>query len=143
MQYTTDELNSILIDHAKWLKGDGGRKASFCKADLCDADLSGANLSGVDLSGADLTGTKLSGVVLPVSDPRGYVALALRQNGEWLIQSGNRHLSIGGARAYWGEFYTGRASIAAQYLMAIDWLEQHGAPEYLEAHPDAAESNAA
>ena len=45
-----DELNSVIENHKKWLKGEGGYRA----------DLSGANLSGADLSCADLRDADLN-----------------------------------------------------------------------------------
>ena len=49
-----EELKTILDDHAKWLRGEGGKRA-----DLSGADLYGANLRGADLSRANLRGANL------------------------------------------------------------------------------------
>ena len=50
--YTVDEMKSVLAEHAKWLRGEGGSGANLSGADLSGADLSGANLSGADLTHA-------------------------------------------------------------------------------------------
>ena len=69
-----DELNVILADHVKWLRGNGGSRANLSGANLSGADLSddylsraylsGANLSDADLSDAYLSGADLSGANL-------------------------------------------------------------------------------
>lgn len=56
---TTEEISKVLHEHAKWLKGNGGKHADLCRADLHGADLYGADLSGADLYGADLYGANL------------------------------------------------------------------------------------
>ena len=75
-----EELNEILADHAKWLRGEGGQQANLSLADLrcanlreanlVDADLSVANLIGADLRWADLRGADLSGANLSGADLR-------------------------------------------------------------------------
>ncbi|EKL5967147.1 pentapeptide repeat-containing protein [Listeria monocytogenes] len=60
-----EELDIILENHGKWLRGEGGEKAdlSFANlrfANLRFADLSSANLSDADLSSADLSSANLS-----------------------------------------------------------------------------------
>jgi hypothetical protein len=57
---TKDELNAILVDHLKWVRGDGGSRADLMRADLMGADLTGADLTGADLTGAYLTGADLT-----------------------------------------------------------------------------------
>ena len=72
----TDELQSILVRHATWLRGeDGGVKADLRKASLIEADLGGADLRGADLRWADIHGAnmcvaKLSGAILGGADLR-------------------------------------------------------------------------
>jgi hypothetical protein len=63
--YTTEELQSILELHLKWLRNkEGGIRASLFGANLSGADLRGANLSGADLRGANLSGADLRGADL-------------------------------------------------------------------------------
>jgi len=63
---TTEELQSILELHLKWLRNEEGgsradlRDASLSYADLRGADLRDANLSCADLRGADLRDADLS-----------------------------------------------------------------------------------
>ena len=76
----TDKLKTILDNHGKWWRGDGGERANLFGADLSRADLTGAYLIEANLSGADLTrayltranltranlsGADLSGATLP------------------------------------------------------------------------------
>jgi len=61
---TQDELTTILAEHLKWARNDGGRRANLSGADLSGANLSGANLSGANLSGANLSEADLSGADL-------------------------------------------------------------------------------
>jgi len=98
---TPDELKTVLAEHGKWLRGDGGKQADLrraylhgadlsganlrganlieaylsgadlIEANLIGANLSGANLSGANLSGADLRGANLSGANLSGADLRG------------------------------------------------------------------------
>ena len=85
-----------------------------------------ANLRGANLSGADLAG---AAILLPVSDPRGYVAIAIRREGAWIIQAGCREFSVPQAREHWGSSSYQDKARAARYLMALDWLEWWGDEE--------------
>ena len=65
---TPEEIKEVLADHAKWLSGEGGRRANLSgaklfRADLSGADLSRANLSEADLSQANLFEANLSGAM--------------------------------------------------------------------------------
>ena len=57
---TPEEIKEVLADHAKWLSGEGGRRANLSWANLSRADLSEVNLFRADLSGADLSRASLS-----------------------------------------------------------------------------------
>lgn len=48
------ELDIILENHGKWLRGKGGKKADINNVDLGNANLRRADLKGADLSNADL-----------------------------------------------------------------------------------------
>jgi hypothetical protein len=105
------------------------RGAYLSGADLRGADLYGADLSGADLRGADIYGADLSGntlvCVLPVGDPRGYLAMAVRESvgGEWTIQSGCRvGLTLAQAREHWGTGYEGDREIGDRYLLGLRWF---------------------
>ena len=58
-KFTSDELQQVLHDHARWIKscGKSGKRAN----------LSGANLSGANLSGANLSWA--SGLFAPMACP--------------------------------------------------------------------------
>ncbi|EKE9665658.1 TPA: pentapeptide repeat-containing protein [Listeria innocua] len=63
------ELDIILENHGKWLRGKGGKKADINNVDLGNAnlrraDLKGADLSNADLRCADLRGANLSNALL-------------------------------------------------------------------------------
>ena len=65
-KFTSDELQQVLHDHARWLKsrGKSGKRADLSNADLRNADLSRADLSGASLPWADLRNTDLSNASL-------------------------------------------------------------------------------
>ena len=57
----TEELNRILEEHEKWLRGEAdGRQADLSSTSLQGADLSGRNLERINLIGADLYGANLA-----------------------------------------------------------------------------------
>ena len=74
---TTDELKTVLEQHALWLEDKGGeradlqgaylRRANLRRANLRRANLQGADLRGADLGGADLQGADLQGADLDYS----------------------------------------------------------------------------
>ena len=80
MTLTIQALPSILADHHKWLRRDGGSRADLRDADLRDADLicadlrnadlRNANLRDANLSCADLSGANLRGANLRDADLR-------------------------------------------------------------------------
>ena len=66
-EFTSDELQHVLHEHAQWIKSEGksGKRANLSWSDLC-----GANLSGIVLRGAVLRGAVLRGIVLGGADLR-------------------------------------------------------------------------
>jgi len=58
------DLKNILLDHSKWLQGDGGSRANLTGANLTRANLTGANLTRANLTGANLTRANLTGANL-------------------------------------------------------------------------------
>lgn len=72
--YEAAEIKGILLNHIKWLKGEGGRRGdlsfrnlagfALAKYRLGSLKLTGANLAGADLSGSDLTSADLFGADL-------------------------------------------------------------------------------
>jgi len=75
------DIQEILEEHERWLRGEGGKKADLCGADLHKvnlfranlrwADLRDANLRRVDLRGANLRGADLRRVDLEKADLQG------------------------------------------------------------------------
>mgnify|MGYP002737178377 CR=1 FL=1 len=66
--FNEEQLNEILDQHVKWLKGLGGEKIDLRGANLYGADLYGANLYGADLKGANLRSANLRGANLYGAD---------------------------------------------------------------------------
>ena len=64
------ELNLILENHKKWLKGNDGERANLSGADLNDADLRDADLRYANLSDTDLRYANLSNANLRHADLR-------------------------------------------------------------------------
>ena len=58
------QLSEILVEHAKYLKGNTGKRADLRGANLQGADLRGADLRGADLRGANLQDANLRGAYL-------------------------------------------------------------------------------
>ena len=68
---TPEDIKTILDNHAKWERGDGGKRAYLEGADLRGANLEGANLGGANLEGANLGGANLRGANLRGANLRG------------------------------------------------------------------------
>ncbi len=68
---TPEEIKTILDDHAKWARGDGGKRANLSGANLGSANLGSANLGGAFLGGANLEGADLGDANLGGADLRG------------------------------------------------------------------------
>jgi len=63
-------IQEILSEHAKWLRGDGGNRAYLSGADLSHLDLQNACLSNANLLCADLRGASLNHTNLRYADLR-------------------------------------------------------------------------
>ena len=90
------------------------------------ARLKGAAFTGAWLYRANFTNAKLDGAVglvcLPVTDPRGYRALAVRHGKGWMIAAWCRWYTPAEALAHWGsKDYPDRAR-GEQYVAAVKWL---------------------
>jgi len=114
------------------LSGANLSGANLSGANLRGADLRGANLRYADLSGADLRGANLSYAdliyALPVGDPRGYRPYATWYNDQWMVCAGCRYFTIAQAREHWGSTSYPTPMLGAQYVAAMDWLEQQEKP---------------
>jgi uncharacterized protein YjbI with pentapeptide repeats len=76
LSHESRPLAEILESHRKWLRGEGGERASLRKANLIGANLRGYYLIGADLSGAilvnaDLRETSLIGTTLKKTNLKG------------------------------------------------------------------------
>lgn len=114
------------------LRGADLHEAKLCGADLYGANLREANLLKADLRWADLRKARLiraKGICqLPVSDPRGYVAIAVWHANGWMVAAGCHWFTIDEARRHWGCNYMQNRSIGDRYLCALDWLEKQPTP---------------
>jgi hypothetical protein len=66
-----DEIELILKEHAKWVRGEGGERADLREANLREAGLREAGLLGADLREAGLREADLRGADLRWADLRG------------------------------------------------------------------------
>ena len=145
-----EELETVLADHAKWLRGEGGSRANLRDADLRRADLRSANLSRADLRSAnlshvdlrdadlshvDLRSTNLSGADLSHNDYvisctlTNFSMFAFMHENFLHVTSGcRRGLTIAGAREHWSPdnkyaWTEKKEAWGAQRLRQIDFLE--------------------
>lgn len=68
---TTEELQAVLNEHEKWLRGTGGKRANLWGSEIWGANLKGVDLGGANLMGANLKGANLGGANLKDADVRG------------------------------------------------------------------------
>ena len=71
---TQDELNKIIDEHQKWVRGLGGQRANLSKCDISGLDMSyanlfdgiflGANMSSVNLACTNLSNAEMGGAIL-------------------------------------------------------------------------------
>ena len=115
-----DELDVILADHVKWLRGEGGGRANLADANLADANLAGANLADANLAqNRYLIGCTLTN----------FPIVAFMHRNELRITCGcRRGLTIEQARAHWSpdnesEWTEKKAGWGEQRLRMIDFLE--------------------
>ena len=57
---TQEEIAAVLAEHGRWLRGEGGKRASLTGASLTGARLYGARLDGANLNRANLTDASLT-----------------------------------------------------------------------------------
>ena len=88
--YTKEELNKILENHKKWLKGNNkGKRANLRGANLRGANLICADLRGANLGEADSYEADLRGAYLIDADLRGaknvqFIPMACPDEGEFI-----------------------------------------------------------
>ena len=122
---TKDELKLILEEHAKWVRGEGGKRAY-----LGGAYLEGANLRGAYLRGAYLGGVKLSSThtavgliarVTRIIDP--YEFFAWRTDKGDFIKAGCRFMTVDEFRAHVARGYPGTPK-AEETRAILDFIER-------------------
>ena len=123
----TRSVETILAQHAKWMRGEGGRRLVWADLDAKErADLSGADLRGAKLSGANLSGANLSpGLAIiqgPIRSDRFAFSLRACCFGEHVVVAGCRSFTIAEYRAHVADNYPGTPK-AAETLAILDFLE--------------------
>ena len=136
---TPEEIKTILDDHAKWTRGDGGKRADLEGAYLRGADLEGADLRGAYLGGADLGGAYLGGANLRGADLGGerkitgliaritriidpYEFFAWRTDKGDFIKAGCRFMTVDEFRRHVAKEYPGTPK-AEETLAILDFIE--------------------
>lgn len=117
-----EELKTILDDHAKWLRGKGGKQANLSWANLRAVNLSRANLSEADLSGANLSRANLCGAKVDV-------AICRMDFGGWSICVYADKTSIGCEQhpnECWLAWEPDSDEIKRMHSDASSWWETHG-----------------
>lgn len=97
---TTKEISKVLHEHAKWIKGNGGKRANLSGADLRGSNLSGANLRCANLHSANLNGAKNINIPLACPDTGSFIGWK-KESGhivKLLIPSGAKRLSSTGRK---------------------------------------------
>ena len=157
MTITTQDLQSILERHRKWLDGDpAGERANLRGANLGGANLGGANLGDANLGGAylrcaNLRGANLGGANLGDANLGGAYLGGANLRGANLGGANLRGANLGGAYLRGGEEVTDTASIqftghgeCGRSLLAVKSEKRillwcgcfHGTPEDLRAYID-------
>ena len=104
---TKEEIATVLADHARWLRGEGGRRAYLAGANLSRAYLAGANLAGANLAGANLAGAKINndktaiGILRRATRSDGYEFFLWHCEDGFYIRAGCRFFDMAEARQHW------------------------------------------
>jgi len=73
---TKEQIAAVLADHARWLRGEGGKRAdmhgaNMHRADMHGANMQGANMQGAYMRGADMQRAYMQGAYMRGADMRG------------------------------------------------------------------------
>ena len=104
---TKEEIAAVLTDHARWLRGEGGKRASLYGARLNRASLDGASLDGANLTGARLTGAKINndktaiGILRRATRSDGYEFFLWHCEEGFFVKAGCRFFAMAEARQHW------------------------------------------
>ena len=133
--YTTDELATVLANHAKWLRGEAGcvranlSGANLTSANLTGADLTSAYLRGADLRDANLADANLSGADLTGAYLRGANLADANLSGANLTSA---YLSVADlTSAYLRGAYLRGANLRGAYLTGADLTSAYLTSAYL------------
>ena len=131
---TGDEIKAVLDAHARWLRGEGGKRADLRGADLRGANLWGAYLGGADLRGANLWGADLRGANLGDADLRGanlwgaYLGGARMGNG--ITHAGGETMTGAAGGYFWTAYRTVESGVWLTYgceSHALSWWREQDA----------------
>ena len=131
---TGDEIKAVLDAHARWLRGEGGKRADLRGAALRGANLWGAYLGGADLRGANLWGADLRGANLGDADLRGanlwgaYLGGARMGNG--ITHAGGETMTGAAGGYFWTAYRTVESGVWLTYgceSHALSWWREQDA----------------
>ena len=121
---TGDEIKAVLDAHARWLRGEGGKRADLRGADLRGANLWGAYLGGADLGGANLRGANLRGADLQDAD------LQDARMGNGITHAGGETMTGAAGGYFWTAYRTVESGVWLTYgceSHALSWWREQDA----------------
>jgi len=99
---TKEEIAAVLADHARWLRGEGGNRASLDGASLDRANLVGASLVGASLVGAKINNDKTAiGILRRATRSDGWEFFLWHCKEGFYIKAGCRFFTLEEGRRHW------------------------------------------
>jgi hypothetical protein len=99
---TKEEIATVLADHARWLRGEGGKRARLDGANLTGASLDGARLDGARLTGAKINNDKTAiGILRRATRSDGYEFFLWHCEEGFFVKAGCRFFDMAEARQHW------------------------------------------
>jgi len=99
---TKEQIAAVLADHARWLRGEGGNRASLVGANLVGASLNRARLVGARLDGAKINNNKPAiGILRRATRSDGWEFFLWHCQEGFFIAAGCRWFTMAEARQHW------------------------------------------
>ena len=104
---TKEQIDAVLADHVRWLRGEGGKRAYLEGANLGGAYLEGAYLEGAYLRGANLEGAKINndktaiGILRRATRSDGWEFFLWHCEDGFYIKAGCRFFTMEEGRKHW------------------------------------------
>ncbi len=124
-----EALEKALLDHATWLRGEGGARANLAGADLRGANLTRANLTGANLTGAYLAGANLAGAYLAGADLTGAYLTDANLTGAYLAGANLTRANLTGANLT-------RANLTGTRILCLPLHDPRGYRPVAVAHSE-------